>query len=356
MSLTVNQRRLLRQGIQITSAGTILGIIYIVLSDGFTAFYPFVNGIIGGFLVGLTISVLELIVFRTRGFRLSFITIIALRTLLYGVLIFLILLNILVVSRMIRFELSYREVLVSDEFINYMLQEDFFIAFIYAMVFAFSVNFIRILSRRMGQGVLLSFITGTYYKPKVQERIFMFLNIKDYDKIAEKLGLTTLYRFYNSILYDITESVIINRGIVYESMDGGLIVSWDTKKGLGNAHCIRTFFQAREKLDSLKEKYLEAFGVIPMIKASFHTGEVVRAEVGDVKAQIVFHGDVMNTTARILEKCDELEEDILISANLVLRLKLPPIFKKIERGRIKLKGKEEEVILFGIKETEFEHV
>jgi adenylate cyclase len=37
------------------------------------------------------------------------------------------------------------------------------------------------------------------------------------------------------------------------------------------------------------------------VKAGAHVGRVVATEVGTIKSEIVFHGDVVNTTARVQE-------------------------------------------------------
>ena len=88
------------------------------------------------------------------------------------------------------------------------------------------------------------------------------------------------------------------------------------------------------------------------MKAAVHCGKVVRAEIGDVKTQIVLHGDVMNTTARILDKCHEENKGLLSTAHLVYRLELPKMFESELVGYITLKGKEKEVELFNIVEKE----
>ncbi|NNF32555.1 MAG: adenylate/guanylate cyclase domain-containing protein, partial [Saprospiraceae bacterium] len=94
------------------------------------------------------------------------------------------------------------------------------------------------------------------------------------------------------------------------------------------------------------------FGLFPCLKASLHIGNVVRAEIGDVKTQIVLHGDAMNTTARILEKSHESNNELLCSVHLIYRLELPKIFKSNSIGVVSLKGKEKEIELFSIEEEE----
>lgn len=332
-------------------AAIFLGLLYAAFSDGFEELFPFINGGIAGFLAGLVIATLELGFFSGGLRKRRFIYILILRTSLYFVFLTLLILNVLIISRMIRLDQSYVGVLSDPAFQHYVFKEDFPTLIVYAVFFAFSVNFTRMMSRKLGQGMLLSYITGTYRKPVIQERIVMFMNLRNSQEISEKLGSLKFYEFLKDYFYDITEPIIIHRGIIHEYIEDLIVVTWDIKKGLTNSNCIRTFFQVVEELELKKETYFSKYEVIPKPYAAFHSGKLIRAEIGDVKTEIAFQGDVMNTTSRILKKCEDLEVAVLASAHLVLRLDLPVIYKAITRGKMKLRGKEEDVELFEIEEV-----
>ncbi len=352
MALTVNQKRKLKQTWTLLAVGTLLGPIYIVFSDGFKDIVPFINAIIIAFLVSGLIAVLE-IWLLVKGIRkLSFIVVLILRTAIYLVLITTIIVNVLVVSRMIIYKLSYTEVLNSSEFQYFIYYEDFRIAILYGLFFALSINFTRTLSRKMGQGMLLSHITGTYFNPVKQERIFMFLNVYNSKVISEKLGPLNFHKFLNDLFYDVTDSIILHRGIIYEYVEDLVVISWEMNKGIGDENCIRVFYHIQDKLEGLKEKYYARFDFFPKLRASVHCGQLIRAEIGDIKTQIVFHGDVMITTSRILDKCHEMKVDLMVSANLLYRIELPEMLMSESVGGISLKGKEIEVELFKITEKE----
>ena len=350
-SLTISQLRRLKQAVALILAGTFLGPLYIVFSDGFVSIDPYINGLIGGFLVGLMVAVLELYVFGKSFRKLKFSIILFLRTGLYVLLIFVILLNVLIIYRMQRYDLSYSGVLNSEEFQDYVLQKDFPIGMLYAVVLALAINFTRMMSRKIGREVLLSFITGAYYKPVIEERIIMFLHIDHSSEISEKLGLIKFYGFLNDLLFDITESIIIHGGSIYQYVEDEVVISWSLKKGLENANAVRTFFHLQNELHALKEKYYQRYGLLPRLQAALHAGRLVRAEMGDVKSEIVFHGDVMNTTSRILHQCDQSDQEILISSRLKEMITLPQIYSIASCGCIKLKGKEKEMELFAIQES-----
>jgi adenylate cyclase len=70
-------------------------------------------------------------------------------------------------------------------------------------------------------------------------------------------------------------------------------------------------------------------------------------EIGVVKRDIAYSGDVLNTAARIQSKCNELGVDILISKNLLVGLgALPNVFKPREIGQIDLRGKQHSLMLY----------
>lgn len=352
MALSVNQKRKLQQTRALLITGTLLGPIYIIFSDGFQEVHPFITSMVMGFLISGVIAIFE-IWYLDKGIKhMSFLALVFLRTILYVLLILIIMLNSLIVSRMIRFDLSYVGVLQSEEFSNYIFYQDFYIAITYALVFALSVNFTRMLSRKMGQGVLLSQITGTYFKPVKQERVIMFMNIANSSQISQKLGGMEFHRFLNMLFFDITEPIVHRSGIIYEYVEDLVVITWSMNKGIRNANCIRMFYELNHKLEQLKEKYYTKFGLFPKLKASLHCGTVVRAEIGDVKTQIVLHGDVMNTTSRILDKCHELDKDLLASVQLIYRIEIPKIYDKESVGIISLKGKEKEMELFDVHEKE----
>ena len=78
-----------------------------------------------------------------------------------------------------------------------------------------------------------------------------------------------------------------------------------------------------------------------------HYGFVMAGEVGIVKRDIAFSGDVLNTAARIQSKCNELNVNILFSKYLLDKLALPPhAFEFRKMGDMLLRGKNQTVVLY----------
>ena len=93
-------------------------------------------------------------------------------------------------------------------------------------------------------------------------------------------------------------------------------------------------------------KYAKRYNAIPDFKVGLHCGQVMVGELGKIKRDIAFSGDVLNTTARIQSMCNEKGVDILASKAFAEKLgKLPRGITVKSLGDERLKGKTEEVAL-----------
>jgi adenylate cyclase len=121
--------------------------------------------------------------------------------------------------------------------------------------------------------------------------------------------------------------------------------------GLKNSNCVRAFFMFKELLIRKANHFQKNFGVQPQFKAGLHCGKVVAAQIGSIKREIVFNGDVLNTTARIRDECKNYGWDCLVSEALVNRLGHISGFQWEKVDTVTLRGKEAEMVLFGIKQS-----
>ena len=99
----------------------------------------------------------------------------------------------------------------------------------------------------------------------------------------------------------------------------------------------------------LKEKsdyFDKTYGVQPKFKAGLHFGNVITGEMGIVKREIVYSGDVLNTASRIQSLCNEMNTEILLSNALQERIDLSFLNKEVNFiGKVNLRGKQEEIEL-----------
>ena len=104
----------------------------------------------------------------------------------------------------------------------------------------------------------------------------------------------------------------------------------------------------QKAIRSKASRYDTRFGIVPEFKAGIHLGEVTTGEVGGVKREVVFTGDVLNTTARIQDQCNEQGVDILVSSELVELLGANSHYHFREVGEFQLRGKDEQTYLFTV--------
>lgn len=60
-------------------------------------------------------------------------------------------------------------------------------------------------------------------------------------------------------------------------------------------------------------KYTNKYGLNPEFKAGVNSGSVTVAEVGEMKREIVYHSDAINTALKIQDVCQDYDKDLLIS-------------------------------------------
>jgi adenylate cyclase len=77
-------------------------------------------------------------------------------------------------------------------------------------------------------------------------------------------------------------------------------------------------------------------------------GKVTTGEIGVIKKNIMFTGDVLNTTARIQGLCNAYKVDILISDDLQKRLAADAQRQIKPLGKNELRGRDEKIELFTI--------
>jgi len=355
-SMTRENSRRSKQRYWIIVLSVSLSLLYAVLVDGFTQIFPYINTFIIGLFISFLILFFEFFLYKNYLKRLNFILILFIRTTYYLVFITGFMFTELIVARMIRDKASFSAVLFSPEFQNYLANEDFKLAIVYAFILILTFNFMRQMNAKLGQGNFWNFILGRYVIPVNQERIFMFLKIDDPDEKEKPLSDLDYFTYFNDIFFDITDLILNRYGEIYEYVDNVLVISWPPQKGIRNSNCIRVFFEVLYALKENQFKYSEKYGFIPEIAAALHIGEAIRGEIGDVKTAIIFNGDVLNTTSRILEQCSKLQKQLLVSQILLDRINLSNIYYTTDLGIMELRGKKERIQLYSIEEREFQHV
>jgi adenylate cyclase len=320
--------------------------------------YEFSSGIIttaiGAMLMGWALGMAEVLYLGRFFTPRSFGAKIIIKTFLYLITICLFLITLTFITNSTRLNLPFFDPLVVKSVYRFFNNFAFWSIVIYMGAIINITLFISEVSENLGQGVLLNFLIGKYHQPRAEERIFMFLDMNSSTTIAEKLGHVEYYKLLNEYYADITEAVIQTSGEIYQYVGDEIVVSWQLKNGMEQNNCLRCFFLIKKIFEEVSAKYIREFGLVPGFKAGFHFGKVTTGEVGVVKKEIIFTGDVLNTTARIQNLCKDTEVEILVSNDLFEILDTENEYTLKEIGECELRGKDEKVTLLTVVKNNYD--
>lgn len=329
--------------------GIVLGIIYAQAAFEDSAELLPVSAITG-LVMGLLTAWLDHYIFSGKIRRLRFLTVLAVRTITYLVVIVLTILSAAAIVQIMRNPgLGIGDLVKNPKLYAWLFEKSFSWGVFYSFMILLLVQYINVTIRLIGPQTLRNYIIGRYHQPKEEERIFMFLDIKNSTGMAEALGHFRWHKMLNDFFFDITRPVYDSKGSIYQYVGDEVVVTWIKERGVSNVNCIRCFYRIKKRIASRQERYLKKYGFNVEFKAGLHIGKVVTGEIGDYKRDIVFHGDAINTASRIQEECNRLKKEILLSSELLELLPLTEEFVPEYLEDIKLRGKEKPIRLNSIK-------
>lgn len=214
---------------------------------------------------------------------------------------------------------------------------------LFSVFFSFAAAFAVLLAFEIGQIVgprnLRNIVLGRYHRPRLEERFFLFVDIAGSTALAERIGPVAVHRFLADVFRLVSDPIGDYGGEIYQYVGDEMVVTWTLAEGRLDARPIACFFAIVAALDEATPEFQREFGVAPRLRAALHAGPVVIGEIGDLKHDIVFHGDVMNTAARLEQATRDLDRSFLASADALSRLTvteryaLEPLGPHAVRGR-----------------------
>ena len=323
--------------------GAIAGIIFQLINEKFITEMAFMIGIPLGGVFGI----IELFIFS--GLRKKFLKLPLLLTIISKAILYVLFINIVIAFLGLIFGYFQGSDLIED-FANLFLTRDQLVLNIYTLLLYVLLTFYMQINLLLGDGVLWKFMLGKYRKPTREDRIFMFLDIKSSTTIAEKLGLEKYYSLLNDFFHEISDPVRKTNAEIYQYVGDEVVITWKTKDGVANSNCLRIFFEIRDNVYKNRDYYQNKYGDIPYFKAGIHFGKVISAQIGDIKREIIYNGDVLNTSARIQEQCNVFNCELLISGLLLNQLDIKNEFLAEKLDTIRLRGKESSTELYSLKQ------
>ncbi len=228
----------------------------------------------------------------------------------------------------------------------------FWISLAYFSACSLVFSFIKMAVEKFGSSTFFSMLIGKYRKPTEEQRIFMFLDLKDSTSIAENLGHFRYSSFIQDCFLDLNQVIEKYEAEVYQYVGDEAVLSWSYKKGIYRNNCVHLFFAFQHRIEKRKVYYREKYGVVPEFKAGLHGGKLIVVEVGSIKKELAYHGDVINTTARIQSECNSYGELLLISKALLKHLAIGQSYTTSDLGNLRLKGKQQSIQMYAIRKKD----
>jgi adenylate cyclase len=329
---------------------TTIGTIYPLFAREIDDYRAIINGSTIGFLGSLFIYFSEMHIFDPKKRKLSFIPILIVKTLSYFVGFFIIILSVKGIIDSLFYNIPFMDYVTGEQFQDFIIREDFNIILIYTLAFLLVVNFTLQMTRKIGHDMMINYITGRYHHPKNEDMIIMFIDVKSSTTIAEKIGDLKFHNFLNDFYFDITRCILSTKGEIYRYVGDEINITWPLKRGLKNANCITTYFYVLHQIKRQKEKYLNKYGLIPQFTAGLHCGNVTTGEIGEVKSQVIHHGEVIHSTNLIKSEFKKLNYNFLITETLLQKINLPGAINAIKCGKIHRPDTDGTINLFTLNE------
>ena len=206
------------------------------------------------------------------------------------------------------------------------------------------IHFALEVERIVGPQNFWRLLLGRYRRPREEDRIFLFMDLKGSTSTAEALGHEQYSAFLQECFRDLTDVVLRYGAAIYQYVGDEVVLSWSSGADHPNTpESVQAFFAYRETLRRRQDHYEERYGVRPEFRGGIGSGRVTVSEVGDVKREIVYHGDVLNTAARLLELCKDRNERLMVAGDVGARVEAMEGVSPTWSGEVSLRGRREPV-------------
>jgi adenylate cyclase len=222
------------------------------------------------------------------------------------------------------------------------------------IAFSFIISFIAMsalaVTRLLGTDVIAALLSGRYYRPQTEQRVFLILDMVGSTALADRFGDKAYLGVLNRLLQEITPVIARSGGEIHRYIGDAVIITWRPRLDLARAAtaavecaigCITLVRRSAARFEA-------DFGIAPGFRAAVHLGPVIAAEIGTVKREIAFVGDTMNTLARIEQAGREAKQTIVLSQDVLAAAALPPGVRCQPLGDFALRGKQERITLHAL--------
>ncbi len=223
---------------------------------------------------------------------------------------------------------------------------------IYFVLVVGAINFALEVERVVGPGNLWRLFVGSYRRPRDEERVFLFMDLKGSTTIAEELGHQRYSEFLQECYRDLTEVIIRYEAAIYQFVGDEVVMSWLCRdRAERERTSVQAFFAYQKVLLAKNEVYTLQYGIAPEFRGGIDVGAVTVIEIGDVKREIAYHGDVLNTAARLLELCKTRGEELMVSRTVGESVEQDTEVRASWHEEIPIRGKRKRIEAYSLQPT-----
>lgn len=247
----------------------------------------YIEAIMFGLLFGTATFGINLAVNYTSIHKMSFGKTIVIETVLYFlaiVVIFFMMLGIIMSTGMTPLETKKLQEFLREH--HYLASVTINVV-LYFILSSLLKNFIALVSKKFGPGQMFLVFLGKYNKPLTENRIFMFLDLKDSTTIAERLGHIIYSKLLQQCFLDLNKLIPNSGAQIYQYVGDEAVLTWRVTNYKENfIRPIQLYFAFKKKLEKRSKYYFAKFGVLSKFKAGLHGSVVTVAEIGDLKEKL----------------------------------------------------------------------
>ncbi|MBU6376717.1 MAG: adenylate/guanylate cyclase domain-containing protein [Bdellovibrionales bacterium] len=200
------------------------------------------------------------------------------------------------------------------------------------------VSFFLEMNRLLGPRVLLNFVRGNYRQPVEEDRIFLFVDLANSTALAEKLGNARYMAFLNQFFQRLALASMATDAEIYKYIGDEAILTWKNTPADMDLSAARCFFLFDQYIQESKDEFLKTYGVVPQFRGAIHEGVVIVGELGKEKLEIAFIGDVVNSTARLMDLARDGDHQLVASEHFLKEVASGEALLIPDVGTVKLKA------------------
>jgi len=180
-----------------------------------------------------------------------------------------------------------------------------------------------------------------------KELTILFLDIRGFTPLSEKLQPEEIVDFLNMMFDMITNQVLANNGTIDKFIGDAAMILFNAPLDVPHhEYCaVKTAYDIQNGMKSVQTDIRQKYGVEVSIGIGINTGNVVVGNIGSyLRVDYTAIGDAVNTAARI--ESNSSANQILVSEETYLRTK--EYFRYHEVGEKQMKGKSAAIRLYEV--------